>query len=443
MSLDDLVNISITANTATPTQQGFGTPLIAACLLPAAFTQRTRTYSDLTAMVADGFAVTHPAYLAATVVKSQNPSVTQWKIGRRALPPTQIVTLKVLSAVVGTIYAWGVKIPGASSFTPQTFTVVGGTTTTVATAIAALIDPLAGITAVAATDTVTVTSTVAGTLCDFNNWNPELLVKETTTDPGIATDLAAILAADSDWFGLVLDNNSKAEVVSAAAFSEANRKLFGYNTSDTECGDNAVVNDVMSTTQSSSYAFTYGLFSGSQLLSYSGAAWLGHELAYNPDVTSRNWAFKTLAGVPTDSLTQTAENNIRAKNGNTYTRIGGIGLTYEGKSASGQYIDITLGVEWLRVRIKENSFSLLVNNGKVPFTQTGIDMIEAVLRAVLGKATALPDGSQFLASFLVTAPKIGNVLPADKAARRLIGVTFSGVLAGAINKLVMTGVVTP
>lgn len=444
MSLDDLVNVSVSANTATPSQQGFGTILVACCNVPAGFLSRTRTYSAASAlvdMVSDGFATTDPAYKAVQAVVSQSPSPTQVKVGRRALKFTQTVTLKILSAVAGTIYSIDVTIPGASSPTNITYTVPGGggvTTTTVATAIAALIDALAQIAAVGVADVITVTTATAGAICDFANWNPEISFKDTTADPGIATDLNAILAADSDWFGLALDNNSKAEVVSTAAFAESNRKLFLFNTSDSECGDNAVSNDVGSTVKSSNYAFTSGLFHNTRLQNYGGAAWLGEELSHNPDIESRNWAFKTLKGVPTDVMSTTVETNVKAKNLNTYTRVGGVSITYPGKSASGEWIDTTFGIEWIRARMKEANFGQMVNRAKIAFTQTGIDLVESTTRGVLQRGV----DTVFLASFTVTPPKIADVSSADKSARRLQNVKFAGVLAGALNSLVITGSVT-
>jgi len=47
-----------------------------------------------------------------------------------------------------------------------------------------------------------------------------------------------------------------------------------------------------------------------------------------------------------------------------------------------------------------------------------------------------------LSSFTVSVPDVANILAADKLARTLPDVTFTGVLAGAIHKVEIAGKVT-
>src|SRR5277367_5034327 len=106
MPLSDIVTVTIQATAANPSTPNFGLPLIAA--YHTHYPDRSRLYSSLAAMVSDGFAVTEPAYLAAAAVFSQNPSVTGLKIGRRALPPTQTLSLACLTSTTGVVYSFSV-----------------------------------------------------------------------------------------------------------------------------------------------------------------------------------------------------------------------------------------------------------------------------------------------------------------------------------------------
>ncbi len=95
MSLQDLVNVSISSATVTPTRPGFGVPLVAA--YHNHYTDRVRFYSNLAGVTGDGFAVTEPGYLAAAIAFSQNPAPTKVAIGRRALAMTQTLTMLMSS----------------------------------------------------------------------------------------------------------------------------------------------------------------------------------------------------------------------------------------------------------------------------------------------------------------------------------------------------------
>lgn len=432
MSLDDLVKMNISASTATPSEPGFGTILIAAQKVPATFTARTRLFGSLTEMTDAGFNVDDPAYKCAQKVKAQNPSVEGWKIGRRANKGTQTYTLTCLSAVEGDVYLITV---GATAIT---YTVLAAaTTSTVATALAALIDAVAGVTAAAVAEVITVTGTL-GELVDAKEWSTNLTLKDTTADPGLAADLAAIKAFDNDWYGLALDSNSEAEINVAALFVETEKKLFVPNTSDYGCEDAGTTTDVMSDIKAAAYARTGVLYSRSQLLSYSGAAWMAKQFTQKPG--SDTWKFKTLASVTVDTLSASARVAILAKNGNIYTATSSINITEDGKSGAGEWLDTTRFIDWQRARLQFLLFSAFVNNGKIPFTDAGLDLIGSIIDGGLDEGVAV--GGLAPGSTSVTVPKALAVPSADRAARKATGIKFSGRLAGAIHELDIEGSIT-
>ena len=435
MALEDLVTVNITAETRTPTQEGFGTPLLAA--FHTRYVDRVREYTGLAGLVADGFVTTDPVYKVAAVVFAQNPRPPKLKVGRRALAPSQSVRITPTIAAEGFIYRLTVN------GTALTYTVLAAaTTSTVATAIAALIDALPGALAAAVGANITVTPQVATTLVSFEAWSKELLVQDLTADPGVATDLDAIKLADPDWYGLLLDSNGKAEVVAAAAWVEANGKLLVAQTGDSDVLDGAATTDVLSTLKNGAYARSAGLLHLSIAAQWIAAGLMAQR--FTAQAGSDTWAYKTVAGVSTHrTLTSTERTAAIAKNATIYETNAGVNVTVGGKVAAGEWVDVIRGLDWLRARLRERVFSVLLGSPKVPFTQSGIDTVGEAVRGVLDVASSptvqlLADGTQS-----VLVPTVASVSTTDKQNRRLPNVQWSARLAGAIHLVEVGGTVTP
>lgn len=435
MSLDDLVKVTITASTATPTKPGFGTILIAAQKLPAAFTARVMRFGSLKELTDFGVGVNDPVYLCAQKCKAQNPAITDFLVGKRLNKGTQTFTLTCTSAAVGDTYAITV---GSTTYTR---TVPGASTVNAeATAFAALIDPHASVTAVAAGAVITVTGLI-GELVNIKDWTDNLQFKDTTVDPGLAADLAAILAAtNQDWYGLALDSQSENEINAAALFVETAKKITCFNNSDWGCGDAATTTDAMSDLKAAAYTRSGVLFSKKELLSYSGPAWVAKQFAgANPGEDT--WAFKTLAGVKVDELTAAQRNAVLTKNGNIYTPTSGINITEKGTSGSGEFFDVTRFVDWLRAEIQFRVYSALVNNKKIPYTDVGIDTIAAIIKGAL--LFGVERGGLEAGTVTVIIPRVAGIPSAQRATRKLTGLKFNAKLAGAIHELEIEGNVIP
>ena len=81
MSYSQSIVANISLQTATQTQQGFGTPIFIAA--HSLYAERVRGYSSLKEMTDDNFSTTDNAYIAAQQAFSQSPAVPIVKIGRR------------------------------------------------------------------------------------------------------------------------------------------------------------------------------------------------------------------------------------------------------------------------------------------------------------------------------------------------------------------------
>lgn len=438
MPVNDVITVNISVSAAGPTRAGFGEPLIAAMTCPFS-TGQVREYTSLAGMIADGFLVTNPAYLCASKVFSQTPSPAALKVAKRALPNTQVTKWTLLSVVNTDVYVLKLATPGG---TVQTVTVpsTGVPATdvvTVRTAVTALAIP--NLTATSATTILTLTMT-AGNLLDVQPGNAALATfADTTPDPGIATDLANIAIVDNNWYGLLLDSNSKAEITAAAAWAEANGKLLGWNSSDSAVMDPVSTTDILFLEKGLAHTSSYGLFAQTQLLCYSAAAWMGR--LFPTDAGSENWAFKTLSGVPTDVLTDTQVHAVENKNGSVYTALFGLPLTQFGKTPSGGFIDTKRGTDALRSDLQVAVVALQANTKKIPFTDAGIDMFRNAISGVLKQYTDIG----FLAAspaFFVGLPLAAAVDSTNRIARNLPLAFFTANLAGAINSTTLTGTLT-
>ena len=261
------------------------------------------------------------------------------------------------------------------------------------------------------------------------------------SDP-VQDDLNAIQASSSDWYGLALTSRAIQDIISTADWTQARIKLFGTCSSEL-----AIINETANDDQTSlayqlfsaGYTRTFLMYHQDADDDFPECAWMGRCLPLEPG--SETWKFKQLRSISYSNLSTTQQINATTKSCNIYTFVGGFGMTAEGVVSSGEFIDIIRGIDWLTARIQEFVFFVLINNNKVPYTDTGITMIEAEVRRALDLGVT----NNFLASdpqYTVTVPRAASVSPTDKANRILKNVNFQATLAGAIHFVQIRGVVT-
>ena len=448
-TLSDFVNVSITSVTSTPTKVGFGTPLVLGYF--TAWPDRVRTYSSLSAMVADGIVSTGvgaATYWAAAAIFSQNPRVAKIKVARRTNAWTQKVQLLPTTATAGVVYTFSI---GALGGAPQSFirTVPGASTIAAeCAAIKALIDAAAisGLTTVVGGGNTYVecTSTVPGTMFVYSGRNPELQLFESTAAPaGISTDLDSVRALDDDWYGFTLDSTSKAEAPLAAAWTEAQLKIFFVSTGDSENGTIGASGTLLKLLKASAYFRTSTWFDSAAVPSFIGAGIMGEELPYPPGTSI--YALKTIAAVTVDLISATVDGEVKAQNGNTYTTVAGKNVTAKGVSAAGEFIDIAVGRDFLQARTKEAVFGVLSGVRRVAYTNAGIATITDAIQGVWNRAQGTVDNPGFLdpeVPVVVTAPLVKDISTSDRASRVLNNVTVGAKVAGAIIATNIAGTIT-
>jgi len=435
VAINNVVGFNVVIQDAAPSRQSFGTIAVLAyhTVSPERLVYDT-TPDGRSAMVVDGFPITHDAYRKNAAIGAQNPKVPQIKVFKRAAPNAQALTLTPTNLVLGRKYSF--KLNGV----PFTYTNgASETATTIVTALKALLTAAAAqlpnIT-VGGTATLLLSLTAAtGVRMYLQNTPSYLTVKDTSADAGIATDLAAALLEDSDFYGVLIDSMSELEIDAAFAWCQSNGKIFHGQTLDSDVLTSATT-DVASDAKAALANYAKVWFSR-DMVGQLAAAIMGRQFSRAPGSTT--WENQPLTGIIADSLTPTELANAVGKNCGLYLTFGGTtAATFTTVSASGRFLDITRDTDWLKANAQADVFAYLLNQEKVPYTQAGIDGVEGVLRArfeIAQEAGVLDQG------WKITLPDATTVDVANKAARQLVVANaFSGHFQGAIHGVSLSGV---
>jgi hypothetical protein len=436
MSLETIVNVTVTRDTRAPTQAGFGVPLLAFHHL--AFPELAKAYGELSELTDEGFAATHPVYIAAQLLKAQNPTIEGFVVGRLATALKQTVNWTPSTLTEG--FTHKLRI-GATTYEYEN----GG-----AESVGTIVDGMA-IAAAAAPDVTLSDETThlevevddAEDMFEFEAFDGST-IEDITLATNLATELAAIASytetsASLSWYGLLIDKQSSARIVAAATFAESNLAQLLVNTADTEVLNPSVTDDVASTLQDASRVRTGGFYHH-VMSSHAAAALMGLHLAYQPGIATM--AHKALSGVLVSGLTSGEKAAINAKNFSHYTAVAGLGDFFEAKTPAGEYLDIVRDIDFSTARIKEAVFSVLANNPKVPYTDTGAELIRSTVHGVLRLCSSSDHPIFDPESIIVTVPKVADVATADRAARLLPSVRYEARLQGAIHRVRVVGYVT-
>jgi hypothetical protein len=233
-----------------------------------------------------------------------------------------VFQLSAVSPTTNLTYQYKVLVKG-DGFADATVTFTSDGTPTDAEYAAGMVTALNAVagknyTAAGATSPITITGNTAGAwfsiqVADVTTQQ----VVETTADPGIAADLIAITAENPAWYGLLLGCNSLLLGQAAAVWVEANnRQLFAASNDSRTVTTTTGTGDLLDVLKTNSYTRSSGWYHPDPA-AFMHAALLGKCFPFEPG--SVNFAFKTLAGIATFSMTSTHRTNITARNANSAT----------------------------------------------------------------------------------------------------------------------------
>lgn len=162
-------------------------------------------------------------------------------------------------------------------------------------------------------------------------------------------------------------------------------------------------------------------------------------------VGSTTWKFRNLVGITPDNLTVNELKGITACYAIAYVEVAGQGETSEGTSLSGEYIDTLHGVLWVKTEMQNRLERLLQSNNKIPYEQSGINMIQGVAITVLEQAweqgIVLTNELNGKGDYTVTATPRSAQSRNDLSKRHYGGLSFTYHASGAIHTITVHGTV--
>ena len=267
-----------------------------------------------------------------------------------------------------------------------------------------------------------------------------MAIVDVTTNPGVASDLADILSANSAWYALVLLFKSAAIVATpstgAAAWCESNERLLLASFSDTASATTAYSGgtDALHTLAAAGYSYTAGMWHPRDY-EWFDAAKLGYFLPLEPG--SDNWRLKTYVGVTACNFTGTQYTNLIARRAALYYVLGGLSVDGgNGQVCSTTYlfIDIRRDIDWYRINLQADLVDLEIQSNKLASTNSGRRIIATTIKARndigVQKGVISPDVPQ-----TVYVPPAGTPGSYNATTRALSGITTGWTLANAVNSM--------
>lgn len=422
--LDSIIRITLTRASQPVATASFQIPLILATFTN--FAERTRVYESMT-QVAEDFDSTDSVYVIASKLFGQS--------GVGAVPPSIVVgrrQVDSISASIGTV----------ANNTEYSVTINGTTYTITSDADASALEIVAALDTAVTDVEINFTDNLDGTfsvapVTPGEGWSfsasSNITVGTTAATETWVEALDAVTEDNDSWYLLIAETHVAADQEALSDAIGAVRKIYGVSTSDAVAPTTGTT-DIGAVLSAKSAGRTYGVYLPTANSDYPEAAWAGAQLAYTPG--SNDWDFKRVNGVTVSKLSATAKNNLREKNYNFYTEVGGVNIFQDGNMFDGLPIDEQIVIDWLYARLQESIYFRLINSLKIPMTNPGLAIIENEIRTVLSQAEA---NGAIDRGWSVSVPDVLSI-PENLRAQRTAGVfVFRARLAGSIRKVEIEG----
>lgn len=477
-----LIKVAVSLTPAGAQAQNISTLLILGTSAVIDTVERYRDYSTIDAVAAD-FGTTAAEYLAAVLWFQQTPQPTSLKIGRW-LNAAASGTLRgaPLSAAQQALANFTAVSSGGFTYTkngagPTNVTGINLSGATNLNQVASLITAaLSGATMVwnAVYGRFELTSTTTGATSSISF----------LTAPGSGTDISAILgmtaassgayradgaAAESAvaavtlfdqnygqaWYAVMVPAAVNADHLAIAAYVEATntKHVYGVTTQDAASLVPSLTTDIGYQLKALGYDRTFVQFSSSNASAV--ASLLGRILTtdYTGNNTVITLAYKQEPGIVAENLNQTQADSLKTKNVNAFLAFNNnTAIILSGCAASGEFIDVITGTDWLAITLQTSAYNLLyTSTTKIPQTDPGTHLLVTTCDAVCAQAVingllapgvwnaggfgTLKQGDYVAKGYYIYAPSVDSQNPADRAARKSVPIQIAAKLAGAIHEV--------
>jgi hypothetical protein len=248
------------------------------------------------------------------------------------------------------------------------------------------------------------------------------------------TDLDSLLAAWSDFYGVVCQDRTKTTQNDLADWVAANERFGIMQSSDADILAGTASN-LFETINGDSNNRCAGLYHDTDT-DWGDVAWMARILAANPDQFSSVAYDKILTGVTASSITAAQKTTVQGYNGEIYLPLKSQPVTGLGKMMGGAWIDSVILKDWFKSRIEEAIANLKIRlsnaNSKIPYTNIGLRMIENEIRGVYKRGVGI--GHFEPNSLVAGTPDISDVSDAEILARQCT-IPVTATETGGVRKI--------
>lgn len=483
-----LINVAVQLTPSAAQAQNLSTLLILGSSEVVDPVERYRDYSSLDAVATD-FGTTAAEYLAAALWFEQSPQPNSLKIGRWAAAATKgLLRGAPLSAAQQALANFTSVASGGFTYTKNggsatNVTAINLSSATNLNGVASLITAaLTGATLVwnAAFSRFELTSSTTGTTSSISFLSA----------PGSGTDISAILgmtAASSGayradgiaaetavaaatlfdsnygqaWYALTICGAVNADHLAVAAYIEGTntKHLYGVTTQEAGSLVAATTSDIGYQLKQLDYDKTLVQYSSSNAYAVVSALARALTVDYTGNNTTITLMYKQEPGIAAEAINATQAQALADKNVNVLVRYNNdTAIIQHGVCASGTFVDIVTGTDWLAVTLQNSLYNLLYTSvTKIPQTDAGMQLLATTADSVCAQAVvngllapgvwnsggfgSLKQGDFMPKGYYVYAPKVSTQNPADRAARKSVPIQIAAKLAGAVHSVNISVVV--
>ena len=158
-----------------------------------------------------------------------------------------------------------------------------------------------------------------------------------------------------------------------------------------------------------------------------------------------------LATITASNQGVSGQNYALAKGVNVQSLIGNVSIFRNGTVAqlSPEYADVIRGVDWLKNEIEVNVFAAIAGARKIPYTDTGVNILKGQLKLALDLAVLngliadnIDSQGNVVPAYTITSQRVADVPTAQRKRRVAPTINFSATLAGAIQHVTISGTVS-
>ena len=446
--------------------------------------ERYRNYASINAVAAD-FGTSAPEYLTAVLWFEQSPQPTTLMIGRWAQTATHGKLIgATLSAAQQALSAWTAVSAGAfhvqiDGGTAADITGMNFTGATNLNGVASIIQTAldvghAGMTCVwnAAyarfeidSGTTGATSAVSFLSAPSTGTNISAMLGMTVTSSGayVANGIIAESAVNAvtlfdgnygqTWYGLTICGAVDSDHLAVAAYIEAanNKHIYGVSTQESGVLVASDTSNIAYQLKQLAYKRTVTQYSSSN--AYAVASLLGRILTtdYNGNSTVITLMYKQEPGIVPETVNASQIAALEGFSCNVFVAYdNNTAIIEPGVVASGDFLDIITGTDWLALDIQNEVFNLLYTSPtKIPQTNSGMHIITTTIENVCSQAVingllapgvwqsagfgGLNQNDYLAKGFYVYAPSVDVQNSADRAARKSVPIQVAAKLSGAVH----------